>query len=101
MGIAIIFGAIKLNQSIGSVSGYSPTSTLAAENNFLQQQVSLISTRARKLELQVKQLKERADTLHNLLPHRKNIGETVSSFTNVSKEFKLQAMIPMEKSLQH
>jgi hypothetical protein len=68
IGTIILFGVIKLNQSVGNVLGSRSANTLAAENNFLRQQVSLISPRVSKLEMQARQLNERANEFHMLLP---------------------------------
>jgi hypothetical protein len=98
IGIIILFGVIKLNQSVGSVVGSRSANTLTADNNFLRQQVSLILSRVSKLEMQARQLNERANKLHMLLPCRKIVGDTVSSFTNATKGFKFESLIPAEKS---
>ena len=90
IGTVILFGVIKLNQSVGNVLWSRPENTLAAENNFLRQQVILISPRVNKLEMQARQLNECANKLHPLLHHGKIVVGTVSSFTDVTKRRKLQ-----------
>jgi hypothetical protein len=98
IGTVILFGVIKLNQSVGNALGSRSVSTLASENNFLRQQVSLISPRVSKLEMQARQLNEHANKLHMLLQGGKVVGDTVSSFTNSTKGFKLQSLITAVKS---
>ena len=98
IGIVISFGVIKLNQSVGNALGFHSTNTLASENNFLRQQLSLISPGVSKLEMQTRQLNERANELHMLLPRRKIVGETVLKLTNATKEFKSQSLILAMKS---
>jgi len=41
IGVIILFGVMKLNQSSGNALGSRSANTLVAENNFLRQQVSL------------------------------------------------------------
>lgn|GEM_PF-1374863 len=98
IGTVILFGAIKLNQSVGYALESRSANTLAAENNFLRQQVSLISPRVSKLEMQARQLSEHGNKLHMFLHRRKIVGNTVSGFTNATNGFKLQSLIPAEKS---
>ena len=100
IGIVILFGVIELNQSVGFALGSRSASTLASENNFLEQQVSQISPRVSKLEMQATQLNERANKLQMLLPYHKIVGDTVSSLTNAAKEFKLQSLILAVKSIR-
>jgi hypothetical protein len=89
LGTFILFGVITLNQPVDDIVGSRSANTLRAENNFLRQQVSLISPRVSKMEMHAKQLNERANKLHILLPYRKIVGDTVSSFTNGTKGEKL------------
>ncbi len=100
IGIIIVFGVVKLNQSAGNALGSRSVKTLAAENNFLRQQVSLISPRVGKLEMQTRQLNERANNLHRLFEGPKIVADTVSSFTNTAKEFKFQSLILAAKSFR-
>jgi hypothetical protein len=81
IGAIIFFGFIKLNKSVGNVFGFPSANTLAADNNFLRQQVSLISPRVSKLEMQALQLNERANTFRMLLHRRKSVVDTVSSLS--------------------
>jgi hypothetical protein len=96
--IVILFGIIELNQSVGFALGSRSPITLASENNFLRQQVSLISPRVSKLEIQAAQLNERANNLHLLLHGGKIVGDTVSRFMNAAKEFKPKSLILAAKS---
>jgi hypothetical protein len=100
IGIIILFGVIKLNQSVGSAVGSRSANTLAAENNFLRQQVSLILPRVSKMEMQARQLNEHANKLHMLLPCRKIVGGTVSSFTNATNGLKPQSLISAARSFR-
>jgi hypothetical protein len=84
-GIVILFGVIKLNQFVGDTLGAHSANTLTSENNFLRQQVSLISQQVNKLEMQARQLNERGDKLHMLLDRRKIVGDMGSSFANATK----------------
>lgn len=86
IGIIPFFGVILLNQSAGEALDSRSANTLAAENNFLRQQLSLISPRVSKLEMQAGQLSERSNEFQMLLHRPKIAGDTVSSFTNAIKE---------------
>jgi hypothetical protein len=96
MGVVILFSVVKLHQSIDDVPGPRPTNTLAAENNFLKQQVNLISPRVNKLEMQTMQLNELDNNLHMLL-HRNIVGDTISSLMHAAKEFKPQPLVSAAK----
>jgi hypothetical protein len=98
IGIVIPLGIMKLNQSAGFTLGSRSASKLAAENNFLRQQVSFISPRVSKMEMQAKQLNEHANKLHTLLHSGKIVGNTVSRFTIANKELKRQSLILATKS---
>jgi len=101
LGIVILLGLINLNQSVGNALESRSASTLAAENKFLKQQVSLISPRVSKMEIKVMQLNKRANKLHLLLRSGKIELDTVLSFTDATKELKQQAWILAAKSLHH
>jgi hypothetical protein len=101
LGIVILLGLINLNQSIGNTLGSRSANTLVAENNFLRYQANLISPRVSKIEMQASQLNEVANEFHMLLPYRKIVGNTVTSFTDATQGFKLQSLIPAEKSFRH
>jgi hypothetical protein len=100
IGVIILFGVMKLNQSSGNALGSRSANTLVAENNFLRQQVSLISLLVSKMEMQARQLNERANKLHMLLPYRKIVGDTVSSFTDATNGLKPQSLIPSARSFR-
>jgi hypothetical protein len=100
MGTIIFFGFIKLDQSVGNALESRSANTLAAENNFLRQQISLISPRVSKLEMQASQLVERDNRLHMLLHHRMIAGDTVSRFTYATNGLKLQSLIPAVSSFR-
>jgi len=98
IGFVIPFCITKLSHSVGFALGYRPASTLASENNFLRQQVSQISLRVSKMEMQATQLNERSDNLHLLLQNDKIIEDTVSRFTIAANEFKHQSLILAAKN---
>jgi hypothetical protein len=98
MGTIIFFGVIELNQSIGNPLRYRSANTLAADNRFLRQQVSLISPRVSKLEMQTRKINEHATILHTLLRNRKIAGDTASSFTNAANGLKPQLLITAARS---
>jgi hypothetical protein len=95
IGTIIFFGFIKLDQSVGNALGSRSANTLAAENNFLRQQISLISPRVSKLEMQTRLLHEHGDKLQMLI-----VGDTVSRFTYATNGFKLQSLIPTASSFR-
>jgi hypothetical protein len=101
LGIIILFGVIKLNQSVGNAFGIRSTNTLAAENNFLRQQVTLISPQVNNLNMQTRQLNEHANKLRMFLQGSKIARDTVLSFAYVNKKFKLQPMVLAAKSFRH
>jgi len=98
IGAVVLFGAIKLNQSVSAALGIQSTSTLTAENNFLRHQVSFISTKVNKLEMRTAQLDKCADNLNLLLHGSKIAGDTVPGFTNTAKSFKVQPMVYAAKN---
>jgi hypothetical protein len=89
IGTIIFFGFIKLDQSVGNVLGSRSAKTLAAENDFLRQQISLISPRVSKLEMRARQLREHADKLQMLI-----VGDTLSRFMFATKVSESQSLIP-------
>ena len=99
MGIIIPFSILRLNQSVGFVPESRSASTLAADNNYLRQQVSSRTYRVNKIELEVKQLNERDNNLLLLLQNDKIMRDTVSRFTITAKEFKHDILILAGKSL--
>jgi len=101
IGSIIFFGFIKLNQSVGITPGSRTAKMLAAENSVLRQELTLISPRVSKLKMQVRQLSERDDKLHQLLNHQEIFGDTVTGFTYTNKWLKLQALNAVATSLRH
>jgi hypothetical protein len=93
IGSIIFFGFIKLDQSVGNVLGSRSANALAAENAFLHQQVSLITSRVIKLEMQAMQLDEHADKLQVLIA-----GDTLSRFIFATKRSEVQSLIPWSPS---
>jgi hypothetical protein len=89
MGI-ILLGVIRLNQSVAYALGSHSTETLAAENQILRGQVSLISPRVNELEMQAQRLDERVNKLHALLDRRMIVRDTAWRFTDVTKVTKLK-----------
>lgn len=100
IGIIIFFGFIKPNQSVGNALGSRSANTLVAENNILRQQVSMISLRVSKLEMQAKQLHECADKLCMLLDRSKIVEDTVFRFAYAANGFKPQSLIPAAASFR-
>ena len=98
ISIVILVDVIDVNQSVGFALGSRSASILVSENNFLRQQVSQISPRVSKLEVQAALLNGRANNLDRLLHNGKIIGDTVSRFTNAAKEFKVHSLILAAKS---
>jgi hypothetical protein len=85
MGIAILFSIIKVDQSMDNVLWSRSSNALAAENNYLRQQLNMISVRANKLDIQTKQLQEQDNKLYLVISHRKTAEDTVSSSISLSK----------------
>jgi hypothetical protein len=100
LGVAILFGVIKLNASVDSVVRSRTSNTLAAENDLLRRQLSLISPRVDELEVQAKQLDERVYKLHVLLDGRKSVRDMDSRFTIAIKPSKRQSVIPVAASFR-
>jgi hypothetical protein len=96
--IIALFVIINLSSSASKVFGFSSTNTLASENSFLRNQVSLIAPQVSKLETRVKQLNEHADKYYILLHSRKIDKDTVSSLMNASKRQKHESLIYAAKS---
>jgi hypothetical protein len=98
IGIVILFCVIEPNQSVVRALGYYSTNTLAAENNFLRDQISFITARVSRLEMKATQLNERADNLDRVLHRDKIACDTVTKFTNVSKLLKSKPLLYAAKS---
>jgi prophage DNA circulation protein len=93
LGAIILFGVMKLNQSEANAHESRSASTLEAENNFLRQQVSLISDQMKKMEMQAEQLRERANRLDMLLHGSTMERDTASSFTKAAGGLKPRSSI--------
>jgi hypothetical protein len=91
----ILLGVLRLNQSVANALGSRSTETLAAENQILRRQLTLISPRVNELDMQASQLDERFNKLHALLGGRKIVTDTAWRFANTTKTTKLKPMIPM------
>jgi hypothetical protein len=100
VGVAILFGVFTLNQSVDNAVVSRSAHTLAAENDVLRRQLSSISPRVSKLEMQARQSQERANELSMLLHRCKITGDTVSSFTNATKGSKLRSANLAAKSFR-
>jgi hypothetical protein len=98
IGTILLFGFIELNQSVGNTLGSRSSNALMAENDILRQQLNLISPRVSKLEIQAEQMKERASGLHKLYQRRKNVRDTVISFTNATGGPKPRSLMAAAKS---
>jgi len=61
IGIILLFGIVKLNESDDAALGSRSAKSLSAENDVLRQQLNLMSPRVSKLEIQAGQLMERAN----------------------------------------
>ena len=98
LGIFGSVGAIEFNKSISNVLVFRSDKNLVVENNYLRQQLSLISTRADRLETMTKQLNERADNIHTLLSIQNVIDDTVSSLKIARKDFKHRSLVSATQS---
>ncbi|MGA3288245.1 MAG: hypothetical protein ABSD46_12555 [Bacteroidota bacterium] len=98
MGTVILFGAIKLNQSVGNALESRSANTLAAENNFLWQQVSLILPRVSKLEMQARQLNKCGNKLHMFLHRREIVGGHCFKFHECDHKVQAPIFDSAEKS---
>ncbi len=95
IGTIIFFGFIKLDQSVGNVLGSHSANRLAAENEFLRQEIRLISPRVSKLETQARQLGDHAGKLQILIAE-----DTLSRFIYATKGSELQSLIPLATSFR-
>jgi hypothetical protein len=94
VGILLLFGFIKLDQSVGITPQSGPSTALAAENVILQRQISLISNRLSKTEMQAEQLLERSNELRILFHRREFAGDTVQGLTNAITGLEPRVLIP-------
>ena len=81
-GIVLLFGAVKLDQSVVHVFGSHLSDTLIIENDFLRQQVSSISFQTGRLEIQTVHMNERLDKLKISLYRSKIVVDTVPRFAD-------------------
>lgn len=100
VGTIMFFGFMKLNQAVGITSGSRLAHRLAEENSVLRQESILISPRLSKLKIQVKQLSDQDDKLHQLLNHQEIFGDTVTGFTYANQWLKLQPLNSMATSFR-
>jgi hypothetical protein len=94
IGSILFFGFIKLNQAVGITPGSRTAIGLAAENNVLRQEVTLISPRVSMLAVKTRVLSAQDDRLHLLLYHQEMVGDSVTGFTNPTKWVVLQSLNP-------
>ena len=94
IGSILFFGFIKLSQAIGITPGSRTAIALAAENNILRQEVTLISPRVSMLVVKTKELSAQDDKLHMLLYHQEMVGDSVTGFANPTKWVVLQPLNP-------
>jgi hypothetical protein len=99
LGVIVLFFVIKLNPSVGNTIRSRSTNTLASDNNFLRQQVIMISPRVSNLEIRVRQLNDHANDLKILLPHRKIMSDTLSNLIAATKEFNLHSSFYIVKDI--
>ncbi|MCX6145100.1 MAG: hypothetical protein NTZ35_18005 [Ignavibacteriales bacterium] len=96
----ILLGVIRLNQSVANTLGSRSADTLAAENQILRRQLSLISPRVNELEMQAMQFDEQVNKLHALLDGRTIVRDTTWRFTNATRVTKLKPVIPVVASFR-
>jgi len=89
----ILLGVIRLNQSVANALESRSTETLAAENQILRSQLSVIAPRVNELEMQAKQLDEQVNELHALLGRRMVVRDTAWKFTPGTKVTGRQSLI--------
>jgi hypothetical protein len=98
VGSLLLFGVVKLHQSVADTIGTDSTNALKAENAVLRQQISLIAPSVTRLELQADLLRERTNGLHKLLQRRKNVRDTVSSFTKATELSSFRSSMAVARS---
>jgi hypothetical protein len=87
IGTLILFGVVKLNESVADTIEAGSMNALKAENVILRQQITLIAPRLTRVEAQADQLRERTNGLHKLLRKRNDVrdrGLSLTSFTGKS-----------------
>lgn len=97
LGTLVLFGVVKMNQSVADTLAAHSANALSAENDILRQQLNLISPRVSNLEIQAERLKERGKGFHELLERRQNARDTVLSFTSVTNGLRTVSLISAAK----
>ena len=95
IGSILFFGFIKLSQAVGITPGSRTAIALAAENNILRQEVTLISPRVSMLVVKTRELSAQDDKLHLLLYHQEMVGDSVTGFTYPTKWVVIQSLNPL------
>ena len=88
IGVIIFFSLVKLDQSFPNASEAHSVNALVLENKILQQQLSLLLPQVNTMELQSRQLYERAGVLNILLNKRKSILDTIPNIIVANNGFK-------------
>jgi hypothetical protein len=89
IGAITFFGFIELGA--GDAAGSHPAEFLASENKILKQELSMMTPRVTKLEVQVKQLSNRANALHELLHRPKIAADSLLRPKYSTKEVEVQS----------
>ena len=95
IGSILFFGFIKLSQAVGITPGSRTAIALAAENNILRQEVTLISPRVSMLVVKTRELSAQDEKLHMLLYHQEMVGDSVTGFTYPTKWVVIQSLNPL------
>jgi hypothetical protein len=98
VGFFLVLGLLKMNQSAASTIATGSDHALQIENGVLRHQIGLIAPRLIRLENQEDQLEERTKELHRLLQPRRNIADTVLSFTNLTSVLNQQSFVGASKN---
>ena len=85
-----------MNPFLHNVLQSHSANSLEVENNYLRQQISVISPRVVNLELQMGQLKGQANGFQVLLENYKILSDTVSGFMIANNRFNLHALVASE-----
>jgi hypothetical protein len=98
VGFFLVLGFLKMNQSAANTIETGSDHALQMENGVLRHQIALIAPRLIRLENQADQLEERTKGLHRFLQPRRNIPDTVLSFTSLTSVLKKQSFVAASKS---
>jgi hypothetical protein len=94
--LGIIFlGVVRLNQSSAQAIGPRSAKMLAAENQILRSQLSVMLPRVNELERQAMQLDEQVNKLHTLLESRMTVRDAAWRFADATNSTKLKPAIPV------